>query len=149
MTEKENGFKVKEGRFRLDARRKFFTQRAVTRQHCCQEIPSLEVLKNRLVGALGSLIWWGAASSQQRVITGWALGSLPSPALLRFCDSCLTSHPSLQALVREADQLQTCFLRAHEHHDSQVFAEAGRGMYLEGSNIWGKGNQRQKYYRCI
>lgn len=45
----------------------------------------------------------------------------------------------------EADQLQTRAL-----FDSRVFAEAGRGMYLEGSNIWGKGNRRQKkYYRCI
>lgn len=35
----------------------------------------------------------------------------------------------------EADQLQTQAL-----FDSRVFAEAGRGMYLEGSNIWGKGN---------
>ena len=33
-----NSFKLKEGRCSLDARRKFFTQRAVRYWHCCQEL---------------------------------------------------------------------------------------------------------------
>ena len=56
-----NGLKLKEGRFRLDVRGKFFTQRVVRCWNSCPERlwmphPSLEVLKARLDGALGSLI---------------------------------------------------------------------------------------------
>jgi len=35
-------------------------------------VPSLEVLKARLDGALGGLIWWGATSPQQ----GLGMGEL-------------------------------------------------------------------------
>ena len=56
-----NGFKLKEGRFRLDIRVKFFTVRAVRCWNSCPERlwmprPSLEVFKARLDGALGSLV---------------------------------------------------------------------------------------------
>ena len=50
---KGNGFKLKEGRFRLDVRKKFMTQKAVRPWHSCPEscgAPSLEVLKARLDG---------------------------------------------------------------------------------------------------
>jgi len=55
-----NGFKKKEGRFRLDVRGKFFTKRVV---RCWNRLPrgavdalSLEVFKARLDWALGSLV---------------------------------------------------------------------------------------------
>ena len=55
-----NGFKLREGRFRLDVRVTFFTKRVV---ECWNRLPrevvdapSLEVLKARLDGALGSLV---------------------------------------------------------------------------------------------
>ena len=55
-----NGFKLKEGRFRLDAREKFITRRVV---RCWNRLPreavdalSLEVFKARLDGAVGSLV---------------------------------------------------------------------------------------------
>jgi len=58
-----NGLKLKEGRFRLDIRGKFFTERVVRCWNSCPERlwmphPFLEVLKARLDGALGSLGWY-------------------------------------------------------------------------------------------
>ncbi|KFQ32242.1 hypothetical protein N332_14171, partial [Mesitornis unicolor] len=53
-----NGFKLEEGRFRLDIRRKFFTVRVVRHWHRLQDVdvPSLEVFKARLDRALGNLV---------------------------------------------------------------------------------------------
>ncbi|KFZ50437.1 hypothetical protein N321_13129, partial [Antrostomus carolinensis] len=55
-----NGFKLREGRFRLDIRREFFTQGVVRHwPRLPREVvdaPSLEAFKARLDGALGSLI---------------------------------------------------------------------------------------------
>ena len=60
---RENGWKLREGRFRLDVRGKFFTMRVVRCWNSCPErlwmpCPSLEVFKGRLDGALGSLVWY-------------------------------------------------------------------------------------------
>ena len=55
-----NGFKLTQGRFRLDIRKKFFTQRVVM-QRLPKEVvdaPSLEAFKARLDVALGSPVWW-------------------------------------------------------------------------------------------
>ncbi|KFO93214.1 hypothetical protein N320_10029, partial [Buceros rhinoceros silvestris] len=55
-----NGFKLQEGRFRLDVRKKFFTVRVVkhwNRLHReAVDAPSLEVFKARLYGALSNLV---------------------------------------------------------------------------------------------
>ncbi|KFQ26459.1 hypothetical protein N332_01463, partial [Mesitornis unicolor] len=55
-----NGFKLQEGRFRLDIRKKFFTVRVVRHWHRLprevMDAPSLEVFEARLDRALGSLV---------------------------------------------------------------------------------------------
>ncbi|KFZ63251.1 hypothetical protein N321_01649, partial [Antrostomus carolinensis] len=55
-----SGFKLREGRYRLDIRKKFFTQRVVRHWNRLPretvDAPSLEAFKARLDGALGSLI---------------------------------------------------------------------------------------------
>jgi len=56
------GFELKEGRFRLDTRKKFLTVRVVRHwQRLPREAvaaPSLAVCKARLDGALSTLVWW-------------------------------------------------------------------------------------------
>ena len=56
-----NVLKLRQGRFRLDIRRKFFTQRLVTHWNRLPkeavDAPSLEAFKARLDVALGSLVW--------------------------------------------------------------------------------------------
>ena len=56
-----NGFKLRQERFRLDIRRKFFTQRVVMHWNKLPkeavDAPSLEAFEARLDVALGSLVW--------------------------------------------------------------------------------------------
>ncbi|KFQ34942.1 hypothetical protein N332_02690, partial [Mesitornis unicolor] len=55
-----NGFKLEEGRFRLDIRKKFFTVKVVRHWHRLPkeavDAPSLEAFKARLDRALSNLV---------------------------------------------------------------------------------------------
>ena len=57
-----NGSKLKEGRFRLDIRKKFFPMRVVRPWHRLPReavaAPSLAGFKARLDGAVSTLVWW-------------------------------------------------------------------------------------------
>jgi len=57
-----NSFELRQERFRLDIRRKFFTQRVVTHWNRLPkeavDAPSPVAFKARLDVALGSLVWW-------------------------------------------------------------------------------------------
>jgi len=89
-----NGLKLRQGRFRLDIRSKFFTQRVVTHWNRLPkeavDAPSLEAFKARLDVALGSLVCW--------LVTLHIAGELklddhcgpfqPRP----FCDSMITGE---------------------------------------------------------
>ena len=59
---RDNGFKLKEGRVRLDIRKKCFTMRVMRHWNRLPrevgDAPSLEVLKVMLDGALSNLIQW-------------------------------------------------------------------------------------------
>jgi len=56
-----NSFKLKEDRFRLDIRKKFFTMRVVRHLNGfpreAVDAPSLEMFKARLDRALSNLVW--------------------------------------------------------------------------------------------
>jgi len=58
---RSNGFKLREGRIRLDIRKKFFTMRVVKHRNRLPrevvEAPSLETFKTKLGGALSNLVW--------------------------------------------------------------------------------------------
>jgi len=57
---RSNGFKLREGRFRLDVRKIFFTLRVLKRWNRLPrevvETPSVEIFKARLNGALSNLV---------------------------------------------------------------------------------------------
>jgi len=57
-----NGFKLKEGRFTLQIRKKFFTVRVARHWNRLPReaagAPSLAVFKARLDGAWSNLVWW-------------------------------------------------------------------------------------------
>jgi len=70
---RNNDFKLKKGRFKLDIKKKFFTMRVVKHWNMWPrevvEAPSLETFKARLDGTLSNLIWL-----KMLLLTAWGLG---------------------------------------------------------------------------
>ena len=83
--------KLKEGRFRLDRRKKFVPLRVVRPwQGLPREVvaaPSLETSKARLDGALSTLIWLEMSLPMAGGWTGWALkvSSIPKHSVIVCC----------------------------------------------------------------
>ena len=96
---------LKEGRYRLDVRKKFFMQGVM---RCWARMsreamgaPSLEVPKAKLDGALGSLIC-GGNWPMAGLGTGWALWSLPTQAIPWFSDSTISAPLALPSQLLAA-----------------------------------------------
>ena len=74
---RENGFKLEDGRCRIDIRKKFFTVRVVRHWHWLPSgCPSLEAFKARLDRTVSNLILEGGVAAYSR---GLELGDLKGP----------------------------------------------------------------------
>jgi len=76
-----NGFKVKEGLFRLDVKKKIFTEGAMRPRHCCPEkLWMPHPWRWSVPGWMGrqALIWWVATSPRQGNGAQCSLRSLPT-----------------------------------------------------------------------
>jgi len=88
---KGNGSKRKQGRFRLDIRKKFFMGRVMRHWHRlpgeAADAPSLAVLKARLDGALSKLVWWKVSLLVAGGLELHDDDKVPSTqTILEFCD---------------------------------------------------------------
>jgi len=98
-----NGFKLKEGRFRLDIRQKFFTLRVVRPWHRLPreavDDPSLAGFKTRLDGAVSNLVWWKGslpvAGDWNHMI--YTVPSNPNHSIIWFYEN--QSSPALRSQV--------------------------------------------------
>jgi len=145
---RENDFKLKEGRFKLDVWEKFFTQRAKRSWHSCPEklwcpIPG---------GAEGQVVWdpvqpelVGGSPAHGRGWREWALRSPPTQAILWFCDT--ASDPLITATVIiqcEWSCLKTCvsFLLLFRHIFETYFPKMPMPEIFCCMNMQQRGHKR-------
>ena len=104
-----NSFKLRQGRLRLDIRRKFFTQRVVTHWNRLPkevvDAPSLEALKARLDVALGSLVWWLATL---HIAEGLKLNDHCGPFQLRLFYDSMISKVKINFIRKNNQNLNFC-----------------------------------------
>ena len=80
-----DGFKLKEGKFRLDARKKLITHREMRCWHSCPEklwCPIPGGAQGQVGWGPGQLSWWGAALPMAKGRAGWALKAFPTQTVL-------------------------------------------------------------------
>jgi len=91
-----NGHKLKARKFQLKTRKNFFPLRVTEHwprlPRGAVESPSLEIFQPQLAAVLCSLLW--VTLLWQEVGLGDLQGSLPTPAMLGFCDSVIPPSAS-------------------------------------------------------
>lgn len=103
VVRRDDGFKLKEGRFLLDIKKKFFTMRVERHWNGLPkddvEVPSLETFTARLDGALATQVEWKVSLLKARDLGQMIFRTLPTQTILRFCESMIlsvTRTPSVQ-----------------------------------------------------
>lgn len=92
---RDDGFKLKEGRFLLDIKKKFFTMRVERHWNGLPkddvDVPSLKTFTARLDGALATQVEWKVSLLKARDLGQMIFRTLPTQTILRFCESMILS----------------------------------------------------------
>jgi len=112
-----DGFKLKEGRFRLDLRKNLFMLRVVRSwPRLPREVgdaPLLEPFQARLDGALSTLIWLEMSLPMAGGWTGWP-GKVPSHPNQSVVDDSMTKHKLAE--MEDLASLAHCCVTARHHN---------------------------------
>ena len=146
---------MKEGRFRLDIRKKFFTITVVKSWHrLSREVggaPSQETFKSSLDGALSNLVWLKMSLLSAGVWIGWPLRSLPthSTSLRSYelyltaclCGRAMSFAPNPMYLQPFSEDGHQQVLRQHTAHEAQLSCCAATDAQLSLRRNAGNGRE--------